>query len=145
MLFKGILAALNVYAVSSTNYLTSFRKDTDGDGLADNEELSTVIGYNEVTDPNKSDTDNDGLSDYEEINAVFKSNGVDTSWSASIDVKRWDDTTDQETQVVIQIKSTNPLDFDTDDDLLDDAKEIGNTIEGVFSDPYILNMLKILI
>ncbi len=42
-------------------------KDTDGDGLRDDEEWDGVSGYGFLTDPTDPDTDRDGLSDHDEV------------------------------------------------------------------------------
>src|SRR3989454_516428 len=44
--------------------------DTDGDGLADNEEWEGVSRYGFITDPTDSDTDRDGLSDLDEVTGL---------------------------------------------------------------------------
>src|SRR3989475_5847443 len=44
--------------------------DTDGDGLADNEEWDGVSRYGFITDPTDSDTDRDGLSDLDEVTGL---------------------------------------------------------------------------
>lgn len=65
---------VTLYHISSDNS----KKDTDGDGLTDLEELTFVGG---ATDPTKKDTDDDGLTDFEE-----KQLGTDpTHWQHDID------------------------------------------------------------
>jgi len=44
--------------------------DTDGDGLADNEEWDGVSRYGFITDPTDPDTDRDGLSDLDEVTGL---------------------------------------------------------------------------
>src|SRR2546425_701074 len=44
--------------------------DTDGDGLADNDEWDGVSRYGFMTDPTDPDTDRDGLSDLDEVTGL---------------------------------------------------------------------------
>ena len=64
-----------IYHVSSNPY----KKDTDGDGLTDYEEMMMPGG---ATDPTKKDTDEDGITDYEEAR-VFNTNPL--HWADDID------------------------------------------------------------
>ncbi|MDP8249076.1 MAG: hypothetical protein P9M00_13125 [Candidatus Tritonobacter lacicola] len=82
-------------------------KDTDGDGLTDEEEKS--LG----TDPLLSDTDGDGLSDFEEVRKYGTSPIV-----ADTDK---DDLTDY---FEVSTSNTNPLKSDTDGDGLTDGFEV---------------------
>jgi hypothetical protein len=80
--------------------------DTDGDGLADNEER-TLKG-----DPNNPDTDSDGLTDSEEKTAGTSLILVDTDGDSLTDFAE------------LKTHKTNPLLKDTDGDGLEDGDEI---------------------
>ena len=58
--YPGEATSTTIHVKSSTH-----KKDTDGDGLNDYEEWSSLNGY--ITNPQQKDTDKDGLNDYEEI------------------------------------------------------------------------------
>ena len=58
--YPGDSTTTTIHVTSGTH-----KKDTDGDGLNDYEEWSSLNGY--ITNPREKDTDKDGLSDYEEI------------------------------------------------------------------------------
>ena len=92
--------------------------DTDGDGLSDT--LEAKLG----TDPKKSDSDGDGIDDNEEIGAD-NTKPLDTDENGVINAL---DTDDDGDGLLTQFESTigtNPLSNDSDDDSIDDAKEIG--------------------
>ena len=80
-------------------------RDTDGDGLTDNEEAT--LG----TNPADTDTDADGSSDGDEV-----SNGTDP-----LDPDSDDDGLSDGEEIVA---GTDPLDEDSDDDGLDDGDEV---------------------
>ncbi|MCD6474023.1 MAG: hypothetical protein J7K47_03850 [Thermoplasmata archaeon] len=61
VIYPGQTSVTTYHVSSNPN-----KKDTDGDGLTDYEELMMPGG---ATDPNKKDTDGDGLTDYEEARA----------------------------------------------------------------------------
>ncbi|MEI6835982.1 MAG: hypothetical protein WCK59_04055 [Candidatus Falkowbacteria bacterium] len=81
--------------------------DTDGDGLADQEEA--VLG----TDPNLKDTDGDGLSDYEEVK-IYNTDPKksDTDGDGLSDYEE------------VKIYHTDPLKTDTDGDGYSDGAEV---------------------
>ncbi len=81
--------------------------DSDGDGLADEEEQR--LG----TDPNNPDSDGDGLSDYEEV----RTHGTDPL-KADTDGDGLSDGDE------INVRHTDPLKTDTDDDGIPDKIEI---------------------
>lgn len=83
-------------------------KDTDGDGLPDNEELYTV-----GSDPNDPDTDGDGLSDGVEVN------NHDTE--PTTNDSDGDGLTDPKE---LNKYGTNPNSIDSDNDSLNDYEEI---------------------
>ncbi|MFW9914726.1 MAG: M28 family peptidase [Candidatus Thorarchaeota archaeon] len=103
--------------------------DTDGDGLADEDELRSFY-----TDPLSRDTDNDGLNDYQEIyeyrtdplNPDTDHDGIDDSME-------------------LQWLLTSPLLNDTDGDGLSDFQEaegffIGVDFPGADSDGYMITL-----
>lgn len=94
-------------------------KDTDGDGLSDEEEQQ--LG----TDPQKSDSDGDGIPDNEELGAEL-STPIDTDKDNIIDALDPDDDNDGLDTLVEGKIGTSPLLKDTDGDGLDDTKEVGN-------------------
>lgn len=90
-----------------TAAVASLPKDSDGDGLTDEEEAK--LG----TDPFKVDTDGDGLTDYEEVK-VYKTNPLNPDsdfdgLSDGAEVKNY---------------KTNPLDRDTDKGGVADGHEV---------------------
>ncbi len=89
--------------------------DTDGDGLPDDDEIG-IHG----TDPNNPDTDGDGAGDRFEVIWNFDPN----------DPNDGDDDPDLDglTNVEEEQAGTIPLDADTDDDGLDDGREVN--VEG---------------
>lgn len=105
-------------------------KDTDGDGLLDDDEVSV---YN--TDPNNRDTDGDGLSDGDEVN-TYKTDPTlrDTDYDRLLDgeevlthrtdpkLKDTDGDGCGDGDEVLDMK-TNPLNKDTDGDGLTDCDE----------------------
>ncbi|YCM44414.1 LamG-like jellyroll fold domain-containing protein [Verrucomicrobiaceae bacterium 227] len=83
------------------------KKDTDGDGIDDNEEINT--------DPNKADTDGDGLNDKDERDLYFTDpNKVDSD----------DDTLSDGDEVLVH--TTDPNKADTDEDTFSDSIEINS-------------------
>ena len=92
---------------TSTETTTTTPTDSDGDGLADVDEMNTY-----GTDPNNPDTDGDGFTDGDEI-LVYGTDPLDNN---SDD----DGLTDGDE---INITHTNPNDQDTDDDGLMDGDE----------------------
>ena len=93
--------------------------DTDGDGLSD--ELEAKLG----TNPKNSDSDGDGIEDNEEIGAD-NSKPLDTDENGVINAL---DTDDDGDGLLTQFESTigtNPLSKDSDDDSIEDAKEVGD-------------------
>ena len=86
-------------------------KDSDGDGLSDEQE--SKLG----TDPNNPDTDSDGLSDFEEVN-IYKTDPLNA------------DSDNDGLSDGFEVKSfnSNPLNPDTDGDgLLDGEEKIHGT------------------
>ncbi|MEY4745267.1 MAG: hypothetical protein RL272_1212 [Candidatus Parcubacteria bacterium] len=81
-------------------------KDTDGDGLADVDEIA--IG----TDPDKPDTDGDGLTDGDEVN--IRTNPL----------KKDSDDDGLDDHAEIYVWQTNPSNPDTDDDGFSDGTEV---------------------
>ncbi|MBS3072333.1 hypothetical protein J4477_00690 [Candidatus Pacearchaeota archaeon] len=53
----------------SVGGISLIKKDTDGDGVDDSDELDSTFGY--LTNPLDWDSDNDGLSDGDEMNGAF--------------------------------------------------------------------------
>ncbi len=105
--------------VSSLNVITANNSDTDGDGISDSNELRLK------TDLNKKDSDNDGISDDIEIGLNIKQ-PLDTDNDGIIDALDDDDDNDGlTTQIEVKV-GTSPLHEDTDNDGIDDLKEIGS-------------------
>ncbi len=96
--------------------------DTDSDGLSDAEEAR--LG----TDPLLKDTDEDGVPDNEEIGVNLDS-PLDTDEDNIIDALDPDDDNDGIATVIEGKIGTSALRKDTDDDGLNDAKEIGNNTD----------------
>ena len=106
-------------------------KDTDGDGINDDVELSTY-----KTDPNKADTDGDGLSDglealrYKTDPLKADTDGDGLSDGAEVNQYKTDPTkidTDGDglnDYAEINVYNTNPLNIDTDGGGLNDGAEI---------------------
>ena len=104
--------------------------DTDGDGLADVEELE--LG----SDPLNPDTDGDGLGDGDEIRVwdtdLFDPDGDDDGLPDGDEVYvHGTDPTSPDTDGdglldgnEVLVHGTDPLDMDTDDDLLNDARDL---------------------
>ncbi|MGI5864118.1 MAG: adventurous gliding motility lipoprotein CglD [Myxococcales bacterium] len=91
-------------------------KDTDGDGIPDDVELSTTL-----TDPTRADTDGDGLLDGEEdknLNGAVDP-GETNPRSADSDCDGLSD------YLELRAYRTNPLVADTDGDGLPDGLEVG--------------------
>ncbi len=96
----------------------NINNDTDGDGISDADELLLN------TEINNKDSDNDGFSDKLEIGGDIK-HPLDTDNDGIIDALDNDDDNDGiTTQVEVKI-GTSPLLVDTDNDGLDDLKELG--------------------
>lgn len=91
------------------------KKDSDGDGLSDDDETDIYF-----TNPNKTDTDGDGLNDYDEIFKYFTEPN-----KADADVDGLNDYDE------IFKFGTNPNKADTDGDGLIDGDEVNN----YFTDP----------
>ncbi len=104
---NGDTAAATVIPVTATLPDQSGPKDTDGDGLSDEEERR--LG----TDPFNPDTDGDGLKDGAEVN-TYKTNplNADTDFDGLSDGEE-----------VLKYK-TNPLDPDTDKGGVSDGHEV---------------------
>ncbi|EEI27332.1 hypothetical protein HMPREF0294_1173, partial [Corynebacterium glucuronolyticum ATCC 51867] len=84
-------------------------KDTDGDGLADGDELNPSEGSRIVTNPNNPDTDDDGLNDGDEVNGSrnpFKNEKADPEGKPG---------------------NTDPTKKDSDGDTLTDGDELDPT------------------
>ena len=93
--------------------------DTDSDGLSDKEEEK--LG----TDPLLLDTDEDSIPDNEEIGASIES-PLDTDADGIIDALDHDDDNDGIPTIIEEKIGTSALRQDTDDDGINDFKEIGN-------------------
>jgi hypothetical protein len=116
---------IKVYYVNGTNvtiHVTSDpnKRDTDGDGLSDFEELA------HLTNPRSVDTDEDGLSDYDEIN-VYGTYAIDQDSERpypdglmdGLEVNGWYiNVSGIKTHV-----TSDPLAFDTDGDGWSDYEE----------------------
>ncbi len=98
--------AFLTFGIGLSYYLFGHR-DTDGEGLYDDEE--ETLG----TDPNNPDTDSDGLNDFEEVRVY------------SSDPKKPDTDGDNLTDFdEIRVHNTSPIKPDTDSDGLNDGEEI---------------------
>jgi hypothetical protein len=103
--------------------------DTDGDGLADGQEILTW-----GTDPQNPDTDGDGLSDGAEVidhltdptSADTDGDGAPDGLEVQLGLDPLDPDTDDDGLVDGQelLRATDPLDPDTDDDGLTDGSEV---------------------
>jgi hypothetical protein len=105
--------------------------DTDGDGIADGEEVvAGADGY--VTDPLKADTDGDGLSDGEEVTA-----GTDGYLTNPTKADTDDDGVPDGEEVAYGADGfkTNPTLADTDGDGLNDGEETTPGADGWITDP----------
>ncbi|WP_299873970.1 OmpA family protein [uncultured Cocleimonas sp.] len=102
--------------------------DTDSDGLSDEEEK--ILG----TDPLLLDTDEDSIPDNEEVGASVES-PLDTDSDGIIDALDKDDDNDGIQTSIEEKIGTSSLRQDTDDDGINDFKEIGkNTKEPIDTD-----------
>jgi hypothetical protein len=121
-------------------------RDTDGDGLPDNVELSGTLVYVDLgngqfttrqatSDPNKADTDGDGLSDLDEWNIGTDPRSRDTDNDGLSDYTEYNiiysspiaQDTDQDgvlDGLEHSFYHTSPLLADTDGDKLDDGEEL---------------------
>ena len=92
--------------------------DNDGDGIGNKDEIKLK------TDINNKDTDNDGISDYIEIGKDLNK-PLDTDKDGIIDALDDDDDNDGlSTQIEVKV-GTSPLLEDTDNDGINDLKELG--------------------
>ncbi|HEY3450839.1 MAG TPA: adventurous gliding motility lipoprotein CglD [Myxococcales bacterium] len=113
-------------------------KDTDCDGLSDQEEFSTVFPGNQRTDPDKTDTDGDGIPDGVEMGktasvgaacASFKPDADPTTATSPVNadsdgdgVKDGDE--DKNHNGKVDPGESDPMNPDTDNDGLKDGLEI---------------------
>ncbi|MFZ5563026.1 MAG: MopE-related protein [Thermodesulfobacteriota bacterium] len=108
--------------------MDSRNRDTDGDGLEDNEEdtdLDGVVDSGE-TDPVNMDTDGDNIPDGWEADQ-----GLDPLDPADGE-EDWDsDGADNATEYT---HNTDPMDSDTDDDNMPDGWEVANTLDPLADD-----------
>jgi len=93
-------------------------KDTDGDGLSDEEEKK--LG----SDPLLVDTDSDSIPDNEEVGSNI-SDPLDTDKDGIIDVLDLDDDNDGTSTLIEEKVGTSALRADTDEDGISDTIEIG--------------------
>ncbi len=106
------------------------RADTDGDGLADLEELTRNANgsYTQKTSPTDADTDNDTLSDGEELTGWTVSvNGGLTTYQIASDPKLIDSDYDGAKDAVEKTALTDPKKTDTDGDGKTDNFELTST------------------
>ncbi|MCB2204632.1 OmpA family protein [bacterium] len=109
--------ALLTFGLGLSYYLFGAR-DTDGDGLTDDEEEEQF-----KTDPKNPDTDGDGLNDYEEVR-VYSTDPLESDSDG-------DNLTDYDE---IFKHGTAPNKTDTDSDGLDDGKEIARSTNPMVPD-----------
>ncbi len=96
--------------------------DTDGDGLRDGEEDKNHNGKvdEDETDPLSSDTDDDGINDYiETMHACLDQTNRDTDGDGLLDGVE-----DKNHNGRVDEGETDPCKLDSDDDGIDDGKEI---------------------
>ena len=112
--------------------------DSDGDGLDDDDEIT------EGTDPNDADTDDDGLNDGDEVNTHFTdpldphtdadgcTDGDEVNKFGTDPLLATDSDSDLLFDCLEICYGTDPLDWDTNDDIQGDGHEIyGNPAAGV--------------
>ena len=110
-------------------------KDSDGDGVSDEQELA------DGTDPNKADSDGDGLSDGQEKEHGTDPNKADTDGDGvndgdevknGTDPKNTDSDGDGLTDGEEKEKGTDPLKADSDGDGLTDKQELDGSENGKY-------------
>ncbi|MCF6190597.1 MAG: OmpA family protein [Cocleimonas sp.] len=97
-------------------------KDTDNDGLSDEEEEK--LG----SDPLLVDTDGDSIPDNEEVGADY-TKPLDTDQDGIIDVLDLDDDNDGTSTLIEEKIGSSSLRADTDEDGINDTDEIGNNTD----------------
>ena len=101
---------------------TTLIKDSDNDGLSDEEEKR--LGSN----PLLMDTDGDSIPDNEEVGADY-TNPLDTDQDGIFDVLDLDDDNDGTSTLIEEKIGTSALRADTDEDGINDTDEIGNNTD----------------
>jgi hypothetical protein len=102
-------------AAAPTTFAVLVRKDTDGDGLADDDELAAG------TDPHAADSDGDGLADGLEVDVTRTDPRSDDTDDDGLPDAREDRDADGE----VDRDETSATEADTDGDGLQDGTELG--------------------
>lgn len=111
---KHILFALSFMAIIGLPVFAEKAKDTDNDGILDNDEIEIYC-----TNPNEKDTDNDGYADWQELNSGYSPHNA-----IPVKLEKNDKDNDglsDRMELNFHTAITNP---DTDGDGLSDGAEI---------------------
>src|SRR4030042_4072765 len=111
---KHILYALAFMAIIGLPVLAEKAKDTDNDGILDNDEIEVYY-----TNPEKKDTDADGYSDWHELNSGYSPHNPEP-----VKLEANDQDSDGLFDRMELNFHTSIVDPDTDDDGLSDGAEI---------------------
>ncbi|RZD38087.1 MAG: hypothetical protein CXT75_02135 [Methanobacteriota archaeon] len=111
-----------VYGEDENECTSPIDEDSDNDGLEDGDEVN-----NWTSDPKNTDTDDDGLTDSTEVNNCIYGEDNNECTSLINDDSDGDTLRDGDETTT---HFTDPMDFDTDDDGLNDGLEISNCIYG---------------
>ncbi len=130
--------AVNAHAWSCVFTVTA--PDSDGDGLADTNEIAgkdsagNLTGFG-PTDPNDADSDNDTINDGEEV-AAGADGFITNPNNADTDADNIDD--DDEISGALNPfggAQTDPTDSDSDNDTINDGEEVVAGADGFVTDP----------